>query len=47
MERGKTSRQKWMHRFKFKNLKIWAVRGEMEYKGHRLWEGADMENEGM
>ena len=34
-------------RFKFKNLKIWAVRGEMEYKGHRLWEGADMENEGM
>lgn len=34
-------------RFKFQNLKIWAVRGEMEYKGHRLWEGADMENEGM
>ena len=34
-------------RFQFKNLKIWAVRGELEYKGHRLWEGADMENEGM
>lgn len=34
-------------RLKFKNLKIWAIRGELEYKGHRLWEGADMENEGM
>lgn len=32
-------------RFCFRNLKIWAVRGELEYKGHRLWEGADMENE--
>lgn len=34
-------------RLKFENLKIWALRGELEYKGHRLWEGADMENEGM
>lgn len=34
-------------RFEFTNLKIWAIRGAMEYKGHRLWEGADMENEGM
>ena len=34
-------------RIQLKNLKIWAVRGELEYKGHRLWEGADMENEGM
>lgn len=47
MERGKLPDKSGCIRFKFQNLKIWAVRGEMEYKGHRLWEGADMENEGM
>ena len=33
-------------KLKFKNLKIWAVRGDICLDGHRLWEGADMENEG-
>ena len=47
MERKKLPDKSGCIRFQFKNLKIWAVRGELEYKGHRLWEGADMENEGM
>ena len=33
-------------KLKFKNLKIWAVQGDICLDGHRLWEGADMENEG-
>lgn len=33
-------------KLKFRNLKIWAVRGDICSDGHRLWEGADMENEG-
>ena len=33
-------------KFRFKNLKIWAVEGDICLDGHRLWEGADMENEG-
>lgn len=33
-------------KLKFKNLKIWAMRGDICLDGHRLWEGADMENEG-
>ena len=32
-------------KFRFKNMKIWAVRGDLCLDGHRLWEGADMENE--
>ncbi len=34
-------------KLKFRNLKIWAVRGDICLDGHRLWEGADMENEGL
>lgn len=33
-------------KLKFKNLKIWAVQGDICLDGHRLWDGADMENEG-
>ena len=33
-------------KLKLKNLKVWAVRGDICLDGHRLWEGADMENEG-
>lgn len=33
-------------RIKSSNLQIWAVRGDFELSGHRLWEGADLENEG-
>ncbi|MDO5135636.1 MAG: hypothetical protein Q4D55_06240 [Eubacteriales bacterium] len=33
-------------RLRTKNMKIWAVRGEFHLFGHRLWEGADPENEG-
>lgn len=29
-----------------KNMKIWAVKGDFCLFGHRLWEGADPENEG-
>lgn len=32
-------------RLEFENLKIWAVRGTFRLYGHRLWEGADLENE--
>lgn len=33
-------------KLKLKNLKVWAVRGDICLDGHRLWEGADIENEG-
>lgn len=40
------SQKKGCMRIKFSNLKIWAVQGGFELCGHRLWEGADLENEG-
>lgn len=43
---GETLPGKGCMRIKAVNLQIWAVQGDFVLSGHRLWEGADLENEG-
>jgi hypothetical protein len=33
-------------KIRFTNLKVWAIQGDICLDGHRLWEGADIDNEG-